>query len=164
MAFPDWLQGRGITTITVQPGSLVNGAFSPGTLKSFFTTVDEIEWTTGVENTDVRPITQFHRHMPPTSRGSGFRLREILRATASQVAGESGNALADMFHTNEVFQVVFTRAVRTWTGTFYNGGYVENPGPEKSTGTATFMPIAPEAAAGQTIVTGGNLASSGAGI
>jgi hypothetical protein len=32
------------------------------------------------------------------------------------------------------------------------------------TGTATFMPIAPESAVGQTLVVGGNLAVTGAGI
>jgi len=163
MAYPDWLLGRGITTISVTPQTKTGGAFTPGTSKSFFTTVDEIEWTTGVANTDIRPITQFHRNMVPTSRGNGFRLREILRATAAP-AGESGNSLADMFHTFDWFQVIFTRASRTWTGYYSNGGYTENPGAEKNTGTAVFMPISEEAAAGQTMSTGSNVVSSGAGI
>lgn len=163
MAYPDWLLGRGLTTLTVTPGTLVSGVFTAGTTESFFTTVDEIEWTTGTGNTDIRPLTQFHRHMVPTSRGNGFRLREILRATAGP-AGQSSNALADMFHTYEYFQVVFTRAARTYTGYYSNGGYTENPTAEKSTGTGTFEPIAEEAATGQTWTTGSNVVRTGAGI
>lgn len=163
MAYPDWLLGRGITTISVTPGTLVAGVFTAGTAKSFYTTVDEIEWNTGVQTSDIRPLTQFHRHMVPTSRGNGFRLREILRNTAGP-AGQSGNSLADMFHTYEYFRVVFTRASRTFTLMHSNGGYTENPGPEKSTGTGTFEPIAEEAAPGQTITTGSNLVQTGAGI
>jgi hypothetical protein len=142
---------------------MVAGVFTAGTVKSFFTTVDEIEWGTGTGNTDVRPITQFHRHMVPTSRGNSFRLREILRATAGP-AGQSGNSLADMFHSFEYFLVVFTRAARVFTGYYSNGGYTENPGAEKNTGTAIFQPIAEEAATGQTWTTGANVVQSGAGI
>lgn len=163
MAYPDWLLGRAITTITVTPGSLVAGAFTPGTGRSFYTTVDEIEWTLNVTAEDIRPITQFHQHMFPTSRGNGFRLREIMRATAGP-AGESGNSLADMLHDFEYFQVVFTRGARTWTGTYSNGGYVENPGPGKSTGTATFNPVAEEAAPGNDFDTGRNVVRTGAGL
>lgn len=163
MAYPDWLLGKGLTTISVTPGSIATGAFVAGTARSFFTTVDEIEWTVGAGNTDIRPITQFHRNMVPTSRGNGFRLREILRNTAGP-AGQSSNALADMFHASDTFQVVFTRAARTFTGYYSNGGYTENPTAEKSTGTAVFEPIAEEAAAGQTWTTGSNVVQTGAGI
>jgi hypothetical protein len=164
MAYPDWLLGRGLTTISVVPGTMVAGIFTAGTSKSFFTCVDEIEWSVEPGNTDIRPITQFHRHMVPTSRGNGFRLREILRATASTVVGASGNSLADMFVGFEYFSVVFTRATRTFTGYYSNGGYTENPAAEKSTGTATFLPIAEEALTNQTWVTGSNMAATGAGI
>lgn len=163
MAYPDWLLGRGLTTISVTPQTKTAGNFVAGTVKSFFTVVDQIEWDTGVETEDIRPLTQFHKNMVPVSRGAGFRLTEILRATAAP-AGESGNALADMFHGFEWFQVVFTRASRTWTAYYSNGGYTENPTMTKSTGTATFMPIAEEAAPGNDFDTGGNLVSSGAGL
>lgn len=163
MAYPDWLLGRDLTTITVTPGNITAGAFAPGTVKSFFTTVDEIEFTIGSRTNDIRPITQFHENQWPVSRGNGFRLREILRKTAAP-AGESGNALADMFHSFPFFLVVFTRAARTFTMMFSNGGYTELPGAEKGTGAATFLPIAEEAAAGQTWTTGSNAVQTGAGI
>lgn len=163
MAYPEWLIGPGITTISVTPLVKSAGAMVPGTAVSFFTTVDEIEWGAGVRTEDIRPLTQFHESQEPVSRGAGFRIREILRLVSGP-AGESGNSLAELFHAYRYFSVVFTRAGRTWTGVHSNGGYTETIPSTKTTGVAQFMPYAEEAAPGNDFDTGRNLTATGAGI
>lgn len=146
MSFPDWLQGRGITTIQVTPqvfsgGVLVTPA-GPNIMQDFFTTVDEIEYDHEVELRSVTPSRSRQRNMVIVETGGVFNLTEILRKTASALGpGHSFNSLAALFHGYDHFKLVFTRAARAYTFYAVNGGYREGVGREKGTGRGRFEPV-----------------------
>jgi hypothetical protein len=161
---PDWLLGRGITTISVTPQTYSAGTLTDGTVTSYYTVVDEINWSREVQTEEIAPITSQQINNVRLAAGDSFTLQEILRSLAGG-AGTSFNTLAQVAHTSEYHKVIFTRpgasGFQTWTGFFLLAGYDEAIRRGKSTGVARFVPIqVGETAASDTYLSPSNMVAS----
>jgi len=142
IAVPEWLIGRGITTITVTAQEFSGGVLATPAGQSavdFFTVVDRIYYEHEVELVDVSPTTSRQRNMVILTTGGTFTLTENMRR-ASAGGAHSFNGLALLFHTWDYFRLVFTRAEKTYTFYAVNGGFTEEVGRGKSPAQAHFAP------------------------
>jgi hypothetical protein len=144
MSFPDWLLGKGITTIQVTPQEFSGGVLvTPlgSGIIDFFTVVDDIEYDHEVELRNVTPSRSRQRNMVIVETGGTFTLTEIMRRSPSALGGGTAfNSLASLFASYDYFKVRFVRAGFGYTFYAVNGGYREGVGREKNTGRGTFAP------------------------
>jgi len=141
---PDWLLGRGITTIQVTPQEFSGGMLLPpvgATTVDFFTVVDGIELDFDVEQLEVSPTRSRQKNMVILSTGATFTLTEILRRNPGVPGTSAFNSLAALFMAYDYFLLVFTRAGRSFRFYAVNSGYRERIARGKCTGEARFGPV-----------------------
>jgi hypothetical protein len=144
VAYPDWLGGFGITTISITAQQFSGGVLTTPIGQSaidFYTVVDRIYYRHEVELVNVTPTNSRQRNMVILETGATFSITELLRSQASALGGSHAfNSLAALFHAWDYFKLVFTRANKGYTFTAVNGGYDEEVLRERGMGVAQFAP------------------------